>query len=508
VSKSRVVGVARDSTVASPPSTGDGAGIAVFGGRGTLVSGNTLRGAEGTQLLLSGTVDGSVAANTVSGERQLVLVTGASGLTTVTDNLFDQTRIQSDPFTGNSTTDGRSGLEVSASSGVQIERNWFRDGAGIASQMDAMHLADARSLRIDANDFTGGRRAIRSERSSWTLLRSRADTVAVALETLGGDTITLSDDTLASASVSCLTLRATKSTLTNVRLDQCGVGDAPALGMVRGSLRADGLDVGGTNPRAVAADSASSVSLHRTDVRGPLAGTLGVAGLGGVEIVADSITITDALVTGFADRAAIHATGLSSVRIDSTTVNRSRTGIVIAGTPASIDLRANDIADADTAGLVMRPGSSVAVPDVWWGDGRGPAGTASPTGTSGDTIRGPVLSSGYRTLPLRPGFAAALLRSLRGDGQSATSSTFLALPFSVRLTDADGLPVKGVAVKFTIPSSSNSTFANSLKTVNVITNDSGIAEATMRVRGTTTATVVTVTAPGVATSVTFTAIGT
>jgi hypothetical protein len=505
VTQTRVTGVTRDSAVVSPPSTGDGAGIAVFGGRSALVSGNTVRGAEGTQILLSGTLDGSVANNTVSGERQLVLVTGAGGLTTVVDNRFDQTRIASEPYTGNSLTDGRSGLEVRSSSGVQIERNRFRDGAGVASQMDAVHLADARSLRLDANDFSGGRRAIRSERSSWTLMRSRADTVAVAIEALGSDSISLSSDTLVSASAACLALRSATTVIAGLVLNQCGVGDMPALGVIRGSIRIDDLDVRGTNPRAIAADSASVAKLHQITVRGPLAGTVGVAGLGGIELAADSVGITNAMVTGFSDRAAIHVTGVSSVRVDSTTANSSRNGIVVAGAPASIDLRTNDVSDADSAGLVMRAGATVTVSDVWWGDGRGPANTAS--GSVGDTIVGPVLVSAARSLPLRPGSVAALLRMLRGDGQVAPNNTNLPRPFSVRLVDADGLPVKNVAVKYTIPATSLSTFTNGLKTINVITNDSGIAEATLRVRG-TTQTVVTVTAPGAPNVLTFTAVGT
>jgi hypothetical protein len=505
VTQSRVVGIARDSNIVTPAYTGDGAGIAVFGGRGMLVSTNLLQGAEATQILLSSTVDASVVSNVLSGERQLVLVAGVTGLTTVTDNRFDQTRIPTEAFTGNSTTDGRSGLEVSASANVQIERNQFRDMAGTASLMDAVHLADARSLRLDGNDFTGGRRAVRSERSSWTLMRSHVDTVATAIETMGNDTITLSSDTILSASVSCLAMRSTVAQVTSVRLDQCGVGNAPGIGMVRGSLRVDDIDIRGTNPRAIAVDSASVMKLHRVVLRGPLAGTVGVVGLGGIEAAADSIAVTNALVTGFPDRAAIHVTGVSSVRVDSTTANSSRFGVVIAGAPASIDVRANDIADADSIGLVMRSGSMVTVSDVWWGDGRGPAGTS--TATVGDTIVGPVAATAFRATPLRPGSVASLLRMLRGDNQVQPTGTTLPIAFSVRLVDADGLPVKNVAVKFTIPSTSLSTFGSTLKTVNVITNDSGIAEATMRVRGTTT-TSVTVTAPGATNTLTFTATGT
>lgn len=504
VMRTSVTGVMTNAGGA-PATSEDGAGIAILGGRGALVSSNVVRTTDGPQILLSGTTDASATTNIVSGERQLVRLTGVAGFTTVSDNSFDISRIAAEPFTGNSSTDGRSGLEVAASTGVQIERNRFHDAAGVASQMDAIHLVDAHTTRLDANHFVGGRRAVRSERSTWDMLRSRADSVVVAVETLSGDTITFSDDTLAAASVSCLAMRGTVAQLNRLTLTQCGVGDSPAVGLVGGSLVVDGLDVRGTNPRAVRADSANAVRLRRAVVRGPFAGTVGVGGQAGVELDADSITVTASFVTGYPDRAGIYLDG-KTVRVDSTTVNRARSGLIIGGTPSTIDVRDNDLADADSAALWMRAGAQVSVPGTWWGDGRGPAGASA--GTVGDTIVGPVLSSGYRTVPFRPGSVAALLMSLRGDGQSAPNSTNLPLPFTVRLVDADGLPVKGVAVKFTIPSSSNSTFTNGLKTVNVITNDSGIAEATMKVRGTSTPTVVTVTAPGAPNTLTFTATAT
>jgi hypothetical protein len=394
---------------------------------------------------------------------------------------------------------------VSASSNVQIERNQFRDGAGTASLMDALHLVDARATRLDANHFTGGRRALRSERSTSDILRSRADSIAIAVEALASDTITFTDDTLAAASVSCLAMRGAVAQLNRLTLTQCGVGDSPALGVVGGSLIVDGLDVRGTNPRAVRADSAAVVRLRRAVVRGPFAGTVGVGGQAGVELDADSVTVTGSFVTGYPDRAGIYVTG-TTVRVDSTTVNRARSGLVLGGSPATIDVRDNDLADADSAALRMRAGALVSVPGTWWGDGRGPAGTS--TATVGDTIVGPAVASGYRAVPFRAGSVAVLLVSLRGDGQVAPQLTTLPLPFTVRLVDADGLPVKGVAVKFTIPSSSSSTFTNGLKTINVITNDSGIAEATLKLPKFPSTTVVTVTATGVANAVTFTATGT
>lgn len=503
VMRTRIMNVVTDAGGA-PVSGEDGAGIALIGGRGAVLTRNVVTTTDGPQITLAGTTDGSLTYNTLSGERQLARLSSVVGITTVSDNDFDLARVAGDAYTGTSVTDGRSGLEVAASAGVQIERNTFRTSAGVASLMDAIHVADTRATRLDGNHFHGGRRAVRSERSAWDMLRSRTDSVAVGIESLGGDSITFSDDTLVNASVGCISQRNGFADLQRVVMTQCGVGDAPALGVIGGTLTVDALDVRGTNPRAVRADSARVVRLRRSIVRGPLAGTVGVGGLAGVDLSADSVTVTASLVTGYPDRASVYVTG-TTVRVDSTTANRSQTGIIVGGAPSAIDVRDNDIADNSLAGLSMRAGALVAAPGTWWGDDRGPAGTSGAT--LGDTIVGPVLASPYRATPLRPGSVAALLVLLRGNGQIGPQQTTLPLPFSVRLVDADGLPVKGVAVKFTIPNNSNATFTNNLKTVNVISNDSGIAEATMKLPKQFSFTVVSVTAPGATNTVSFTAIG-
>ena len=472
----------------------DGAAIAVIGGNAPLISANTVRTADGISMLLSGSSNGSVVSNVLRGERQLMTINAVTGLTSVNANNFELGRPSDDPFTGNSTTDGRSGLEVRGSAGVQVTNNRFHDGAATTSLMDAIHLADVRAARLDQNRIIGGRRGVRSERSSWDMLRSRADSIAVTLDASGSDTLSLTDDTLSAAGAGCVAARNSEITMMRVSLSQCGVGDMPALGLVGGALAADLVVISGTNPRAIEIDSARRGSVRRSTVRGPDAATVGVAGEAGVDIVADSAIVTNTFVTAYPDRAGVYLSG-AVVRADSNSVNRSRTGIEIGNATVSLDIRDDDLYDADTAALVVPSATSVNAPGVWWGDGRGPRGTS--TATVGDTAIGPVVTASYRGAPLRTGITGTRMRKLRGDNQVGLQTFNLALPFSVRITDADGLPVKNKTVTFALSALSKSDLGGGQKTVNVITNASGIAEATLHLGKNPSNNTVTVTAVGV-----------
>jgi hypothetical protein len=333
------------------------------------------------------------------------------------------------------------------------------------------------------------------------MLRSRADSISLTIQASGSDTVSLTDDTLSAAGTACIGARGAELTITRLTLSQCGVGDMPAVRLIGGALAADLLNIGGTNPRAIVVDSARRASLRRTTVRGPNAATVGIAGNGGVDITADSAIVTNSFVTGYPDRAGIWISG-GVVRADSNSVNRSRTGISIARAAVSLDLRDDDLYDADTAALAVTSATPVSAPGIWWGDGRGPRGTSSAS--VGDTVIGPVATSPYRGSPLRNGISATRMRKVRGDNQTGFQFTTLALPFTVRVTDADGLPVASKTVTFALPSTSRSFFTGGQKSVNVITNASGLAEATLTLGRNPTDNTVTVTSPGVSDVLVFT----
>src|SRR6202007_3363588 len=111
VSTTNVVGV----TTSSGADRSYGAGIAIIGGSSNLVTSDYVRFAGGPEILIDSSTSATVQANNVAGEEQLMRVLASSGAQ-ITGNAFD-TRLQSgETFTGNSQSDGRSGLELNNAS--------------------------------------------------------------------------------------------------------------------------------------------------------------------------------------------------------------------------------------------------------------------------------------------------------------------------------------------------------------------------------------------------------
>lgn len=486
----------------------DGAGIAVLGGRGAIISSNRVRTTTGPLVALVAT-EGAVAANNLLvGESQLMLVRGVTGTTNVTDNVFDLARPPDDPFTGNSTTDGRAGLTIVRASGVQVNRNTFRDAAGSLSLMDAIRLDSASSVRLDGTHVSGARRAVRATRSSWQMSRVRMDSTAIAIESVD-DTVTMVDDTLAGAGTGCVDAQRAVVTATRLVLSGCGTGDRAPLELRSGTLDLDGLVLDGSSSRGLIVSAATRAIVRRATVRGPATPNFG-PGRGALELAADSLVVSGSLVTGYGDRAGIVAGG-RYVRIDSSSVNLTRRGIII-DSARTLVVRDADLFDADSAALVVPASLPTSAPGVWWGDGRGPRGTS--TLTVGDTVNGPVTTSGWRVDPIRPGTPAKAIRGLRGEGMQIFRGTVSTLPMSVRVTDRDGRPVAGVIVTFKLPSSSPGSFVlnsptgpNVGRTATVTTNSSGLAEVYLRVGSAISVSYpVTASAPGASPDVTMTAI--
>ena len=502
IERSRVRGV----EAAGNGTVDDGAGIAIVSGPGAIVSANSVRTTAGPQLALVGTSDAAAANNLLTGERQLMLVRGVTGTTNVTDNVFDLARPADDPFTGNSTTDGRAGLAIVRSSGVQVTRNTFRDAAGSSSLMDAIRVDSASDIRLDGTRVSGARRAVRAARSSWQMSRVRMDSTAVTVESVD-DTVTMVDDTLATAGTGCIDARRAAVTATRLVLTGCGSGDRAPLELSAGILDVDGLTLDGSSSRGVIVAGATRAAIRRATVRGPATPSFG-PGRGALELTADTVLVTGSVVTRYGDRAGIVAGG-RYVRVDSSSVNLSRRGVVI-DSAATLIVRDADLFDADSAALVVPASLPASAPGVWWGDGRGPRGANALS--VGDTTNGPVNSNGWRVDPLRPGTAVKNLRGLRGEGMQVARNTVSTLPMSVRVADRDGRPVAGVTVTFKLPSTSagslvlnSPTGPNVGRTATVTTNSSGLAEVYLKV-GSTPGVLypVTASAPG-ATDVTMTA---
>jgi hypothetical protein len=202
--------------------------------------------------------------------------------------------------------------------------------------------------------------------------------------------------------------------------------------------------------------------------------------------------------------------GATAARVDSNAVWRNLNGFRIpGGTTTSVSF--NDIFDNTTdtipIGLVNPVGTALTVNNNWWGDSRGPRQGSSLA--TGDSVGGTVTVGTLRASPFSPslfGGSAAGLRLVRGDNQTGVHGTALPKAFTVRVTDAGGLPVSNVQVQFKVTGG-----GGSLSSSGGNSSTSGLVESTLTL-GTAPATntvTATVTVSGnVIGTVTFTAMGT
>jgi uncharacterized protein YjdB len=248
---------------AAPGATG--AGIELLGGSGTQVARALVRSTAGPQILVDGAAATSLASVDLAGEAQLLAVRNATGATTIDAPRLDLRRQTGDAFTGNSETDGRSGLEIRASTGVTVRDGRFTDASGATSKMDAVRLVDARGAggaafgaRLERATFTGGRHAIRSERSTLELSGSRLDgspLLPIVLEAT--DTARLASDTLVLGAQGCVRGAGSAVVVTGSLLDRCGTVALPAVDLVGGSLDLATTEVRGGSGRAIAVSGAA-----------------------------------------------------------------------------------------------------------------------------------------------------------------------------------------------------------------------------------------------------------
>jgi hypothetical protein len=491
-----------------------GAGIHISGGDGNIVEQSLVRGSTGPHVLSEGSTGLRVSDNDLAGRHQLIRLTGAVGATEISRNAFDLRLQPEDPGVGGSETDGRSGLEISNSSQVLVLDNAFTEPG--TNLMDAVRLIAARAssgpaVRLQENRFHRGRHSVRSEQSTWEMVRSRSDSAVLPIAASDADTITLVDDTLSAAvGGTCLAMTGASSaaTLTRGLLEQCSpttvTTGEPAIAM---SAANSSLDITGTRFRGqhqtAIRFTGRRLTVRSADVRRTMPATATSHSAAGV-IDASADTV---LVAGTSIARHPLLTGLSVnggvIQLDSNRVTRNVTGVRI-GTWGSVRLLDNDIFDNSTTGMLNAGASEITVPDNWWGDGLGPRRSAE-TAAVGDSIVGLVSYEPFRTGPLTPGSGPAELYKVRGDGQSAPRGADLPLPLTVRVLDGEGRPVAGVAVTFQIMGGPSEFTAPTTGSSVVVASDaSGLARASLRLGPSSDPTIVQVSAPGAAT-VTFTA---
>ena len=477
----------------APTSTG----IEVDYGANNLVSGNMVRWTYGPEVLLDSTASVVATGNSLAGGGQLMRVLGVTGASQVISNAFNTLAQNNDLNPGSSASDGRSGLELNMSSGVQVTGNTIKGDTGTVALVDAIRLIGTRGgsspTLIQGNPIAGGRYGIRSENSTWTLQLSRVHGGSVGCGAVRrrhsqSDIRHVDDrsDRLRAGEREQHSDRGDRRLVQSVRPDRYG-------GSVRQRARCGGRCESGTRrslapinarlrlPEPTTPSSSGNTMAGAAPEGAVTASTL----LGVVDLQADSVTAVGNAVTGYPSYAALSLAG-TTVRADSNFLSRNRVGIAM-GCSGGVRGTHERHFDNDTAGVVNEQAAGVSMPSNWWGDSLGPRGVGVRMAV-GDSVVGNVSFQPVDFIPLNAGFRAAPpLRSIRGNGQSATQGTALPLPLAVRVVDPAGRPVAGVAITFETSggASLNGGGSSTVQT----TNSSGLGEVLVTLGGPGTYTV-------------------
>lgn len=492
-----------------------GAGIRILRGSGHTVRHAKVRGTQGPAILVDSTSGVILASNDLAGRQRLVLLR-ASTTATIQSNQFDSRPLglNGEVYSGGTLLEWAA-LELDSSWQAIVASNTFRDVARSDQEpFNAMRFVAVKNPSLPSqpgaqllnNSIIGTRAGVRSERSNLTIQGSRFDSTMVGVIGTANDTWTLVNDTITTTlQDACVrAASATSVTVTASRLERCTARAAHAVETNGGTLRVQQTTF--VDNRAAIGSVATSVTAIGNSISGvsfnPLPGDTLVA-KAAIEAAAPTVAIVQNTVTGHAFNAGVRVEGgQTSARLDSNFISTNATGVRL-GQLWVFSTQGNDIFDNVAAGVVSEVGPSVSLPQTWWGDGRGPRGSADPAAT-GDSLIGNVNPSGWSTTPHASGSPAAASRRVRGNGQTAPSGAVLPKAFTVRVVDPAGRPVAGVQVTFRVGVGGGSIGAS---TVWVDTNASGLAEVTLTLGPSPGPNTVTAAVTGLPT-LTFTASGT
>ena len=494
-----------------------GAGVDVYRGSINEVRASSVRETQGPGVLLDSTSTASVVDNGFSGRSMHVRARGVSGgITVIERNSFDLAVLANATDTRGSSNDGRSAVEVVASSNVQVRQNTFTEFG--TNFMDGIRLISSKGggaflgVTLFRNRFIGGRYSVRSERSSWTMSESRSDAAVIPVFATDADTIQLVNDTLVAATGdACVssTGAVARVEITGSLLAQCGVGSTVGARAVRvaGStnvtLSVRSTTMSGPNQTAVHFSGRDLV------VRNNVMSGRGARAVGGfladgvVDAAATNMaTISGNVISDYADFTGISVTG-GGVVLDSNTIARNGTGVHLLNW-VSVSATDNDFYDNSVLAVRNSRSTNASFGGNWWGDARGPRRSTVPAAT-GDSVGSFVNIGTVKPTPYNAGSTAWAIRMIRGSGQTALRKTVLPTALTVRVVDDQGRPVSGITVTFTV-TEGNGTVSAATAT----TDGSGLAETTLTLGPSAGSNAVraSITAPGSPTSVTFTATGT
>ncbi len=513
-----------------------GAGIALSGGSGTTIGANVVRGTRGPRILIRGAASATIQNEVLSGKHPLIQLDSVTGLVQIQSNVFqvgvDPTDNADSPDCSVDTrcagiliTDSRNGALVGGigylayTSPVEITANTFYDAA-YRGTPDGVGIRVRRSMAHGTgNSFRYVATAHLLEGASkGYFTNATADTTGWLATLQDADSIYLAGATTHESGVVSHAVFS---------------GSNPAFIQISGgsfSLRTGGLitvwDTGtemlledadltaAPNNQPIVYDG-KYLTLDRVRVSGvgdTVPGYTGGAYYSAGVMVMDVsyFSMHASRIQGFTYLPGLSLVGaIGSFSGDSNVITRNQTGIYIHSTvPGALALQGsgnNSVFDNVTGGLNDTRSTGSGLPQWWWGDSRGPRGGADPAATGDSVLDAPVAQTLFLTAPPLAGMVAAQLRQVRGTGQTAPAGTALAKALTVRAVDADGLPVAGVAVTFTVTSGGGN--LGGPTTTTVTTNADGLAEVSFVLGPAAGANAVTATAAGLG-GVTFTATGT
>jgi len=526
-------------TIVGVDSTGvpeRGAGISVNGGSTVTVRANVIRSSRGPRILVRGATSAEISGHTLSGKHPLVQLDSVTGLVNILSNVFqvgfDGSDAADSPDCSTDTrcagvliTDSRAGAyhggsgRLAITSPADIEGNTFYNANG-ANSFDGTGLRIRRSMVYGNNNaFRYVGTALRLEgnsKASWSY--ATADT--------SGFLVTLQD----ADSVYLGGAATHESGVVSHYSDVPGI--QPFVQISNGSFseRAGNLvniwDGGGetliedadfsTSPvNQAMVFQGSYLTLYRVRVLGVGDSVSGYRAGGyynaGVMVLnASQLSMHASRIAGFTSFPGLTLVGsIGAFAGDSNVITRNQTGIYVHSTvPPALALQGsgnNSVFDNMGGGLQDTRASGSGLPQWWWGDGRGPRGAANMAATGDSVIAAPVNQTSFLTSPPQTGSAAAALRMVRGTGQSAAAGATLPKAFTVRVVDANGLPVAGASVSFAVTAGGGN--LGGLGSRVVTSNGDGLAEVTLTLGAAAGGNTVTATAGGLA-PVVFTATGT
>jgi hypothetical protein len=486
-----------------------GAGIQVTGGATDTLTANTVSGTEGPRIRGSSTSALIVVRNSLSGRKQLIQLVSVTGTSRADSNTLNLDRITGENGDDNkgSADDGRSGIEITTSNGVTARSNKLTE---TTVAMDAVRLRSSQGVTLRTDTMAGGRYSIRADTTNVTSDSLVSTSAVTAFFLASADTLTSTKDSISGATDVCVSLAGGKhvATFTTMRANDCAVNKRDAFSVNDGGAKTAHLKIEnsmflGVDRRLVNFVSGQALRLvGDTLVGDSAAGTAFPNDSAVINVVsADTVTMSTSLIRHFARRPALRVNASDSAGIKNNLFSRNRSGLVFVTEPTTFAVSSNDVYDQlSFLGADSLPDDN-AVLNNWWGDGdagqgprRFPGTTAADTAATGDSVAfhvafSPTFTGNIQTAPNTAGGAADSLRSVRGNGETVATLTdslrFRAL--TVRVVDANGLPVNGASVTFTITNCDNDGLLTdddiddltllAQCSVTKTTNTSGLAEA-------------------------------